>query len=149
MSSSAPLHDVSLAGFYHKKLILYDIRLAILVGTLVALVRYLLAVPQELRHLPRVSPYATIWSYAMRESVDSRVRRLILPFARCGEGVVLVYMLGKWGVHVLDPNVGHSNLPPQTLNCNSIQPLARQNSVSGYGTLSEEELPGPSAFHVS
>jgi len=119
MSSSAPLHEVNLAGFYHKELILYDIRLAVLIGILVALVRYLLAVPQELRHLPRVSPYATIWSYATRESVDSRVRRLILPFARHGEGVVLVYMLGKWGVHVLDPNVSHTYLP-QTLNSNSI-----------------------------
>ena len=114
MSSSAPLHDVNLAGFYHKDLIIYDIRLAVLVGILVVLVRYLLAVPQELRHLPRVSPYATIWSYAIRESVDLRVRRLILPFARRGDGVVLVYMLGKWGVHVLDPNVGHGYLP-QTL----------------------------------
>lgn len=66
---------------------------------------YLFTVPSELRHLPKVSPYATIWSYACRESVDSRVRRLILPFAKRGEGVVLVYMLGKWGVHVLDANV--------------------------------------------
>lgn len=66
---------------------------------------YLFTVPSELRHLPKVSPYATIWSYACRESVDSRVRRLILPFAKRGEGVVLVYMLGKWGVHVLDANL--------------------------------------------
>jgi hypothetical protein len=74
-------------------------------GFFVTLVRYLLAVPSNLRHLPRVSPYATIWSYARRESVDRRVKRLILPFAERGEGVVSVYMLGKWGVHVLDANV--------------------------------------------
>ena len=74
-------------------------------GFLFTLVQYLLAVPSELRHLPRVSPYATIWSYARREPVDRRVKRLILPFAERGEGVVLVYMLGKWGVHVLDANV--------------------------------------------
>jgi hypothetical protein len=29
----------------------------------------------------------------------------ILPFAGCGEGVVLVNMPGKWGVHVLNANV--------------------------------------------
>lgn len=74
-------------------------------GFFVTLVRYLLAVPTDLRHLPKVSPYATIWSYAQREPVDRRVKRLILPFAERGEGVVLVYMLGKWGVHVLDANV--------------------------------------------
>jgi hypothetical protein len=74
-------------------------------GFLVTLVQYLLAVPSELRHLPRLSPYATIWSYARREPVDRRVKRHILPFAERGEGVVLVYMLGKWGVHVLDANV--------------------------------------------
>ena len=74
-------------------------------GFLVTLVQYLLAVPSDLRHLPRVSPYATIWSYARRESVDRWVKRLVLPFAERGEGVVLVYMLGKWGVHVLDANV--------------------------------------------
>lgn len=74
-------------------------------GFFVTLVWYLLAVPSDLRHLPRVSPYATIWSYARRESVDRRVKRLILPFAERGEGVVSVYMLGKWGVHVLDANV--------------------------------------------
>jgi hypothetical protein len=68
-------------------------------------VEYLLSVPAELRHLPKVSPYTTIWSYARREPVDSRVRRLILPFAGCGEGVVLVYIPGKWGVHVLNANV--------------------------------------------
>ncbi|KAF8636248.1 hypothetical protein AX16_011018 [Volvariella volvacea WC 439] len=74
-------------------------------GSLFILAQYLLAVPSELRHLPRVSPYATIWSYARRESVDRRVKRLILPFAERGEGVVLVYMLGKWGVHILDASL--------------------------------------------
>lgn len=74
-------------------------------GFFVTLVQYLLAVPSDLRHLPRVSPYATIWSYARREPVDRRVKRLILPFAERGEGVVLVYMLAKWGVHILDANV--------------------------------------------
>ena len=74
-------------------------------GFIFIFLQYLLAIPSDLRHLPRVSPYATIWSYARRESVDRRVKRLILPFAERGDGVVLVYMLGKWGVHVLDANV--------------------------------------------
>jgi hypothetical protein len=65
------------------------------------LVEYLFAVPSKLRHLPKVSQYATIWSYACREPVDSRVWRLILPFTKCRKGVVLVYMLGKWGVHLM------------------------------------------------
>ena len=73
-------------------------------GLLVTLVQYLLAAPSDLRHLPRVSPYTTIWSYARRESIDRLVKRLVLPFVERGEGVVLVYMLGKWGVHVLEAN---------------------------------------------
>jgi cytochrome P450 len=104
-SSANPPLDAYLSTFYHKQLASVDLRWLLVVGALFAFVQYLLAVPAELRHLPKVSPYATIWSYARRESVDSRVRRLILPFARRGEGVVLVYMLGKWGVHVLDANL--------------------------------------------
>lgn len=111
MSSSFdfPL-DSYLSAFYlkHIRVATVDSRIFSVVCFLLAIfvvAQYLLAVPAELRHLPKVSPYATIWSYARRESVDCRVRRLILPFARRGEGVVLVYMLGKWGVHVLDANV--------------------------------------------
>lgn len=96
-TSSSPINRIVLpVGFGY---------IAILLTALVALISWLVAVPAELHHLPRVSPYAMIWSYARRESVDSRVKRLILPFALRGEGVVLVYMLGKWGVHVLDANV--------------------------------------------
>lgn len=76
-----------------------------LCGLVVLVIRYNLSVPGNLRHLPRVSPYATLFSYARRESVDSRVKRLILPFARSGEGAVAVYMLGKWGVHIIDAEV--------------------------------------------
>ncbi|KAJ7439662.1 cytochrome P450 4F5 [Mycena latifolia] len=68
-----------------------------------ATTHYQLSCPRKLRHLKRVSPYATLWSYAIRESVDQRIRRLILPIAEQGEGAVAVYMLGKWGVHLLDP----------------------------------------------
>ncbi|KAG5652534.1 hypothetical protein H0H81_004691 [Sphagnurus paluster] len=104
MPSSASL-DAFLSAFYNKQLAPIDLRWLVLVGGLYAFVQYLVAVPADLRHLPKVSPYATIWSYARRESVDCRVRRLILPFAKRGEPVVLVYMLGKWGVHVLDANL--------------------------------------------
>ncbi|GLB43325.1 putative cytochrome P450 [Lyophyllum shimeji] len=103
-SANHPL-DAYLSTFFPKQFAPVDLRWLLAVVALYALVEYLLAVPAELRHLPKVSPYATIWSYARRESVDSRVRRLILPFARRGEGVVLVYMLGKWGVHILDANL--------------------------------------------
>ncbi|KAF9463621.1 cytochrome P450 [Collybia nuda] len=71
----------------------------------VLFIQWYIAVPAQLAHLPRVSPFATMWSYARKESVDRRVKRLILPFAERGEPVVLVYMLGKWGVHVLDPDL--------------------------------------------
>lgn len=105
-----PSLDVYIATFFPEIIhgILSDFRIFSIISFLIGIiccVEYLLAVPAGLRHLPKVSPYATIWSYARRESVDSRVRRLILPFAGRGEGVVLVYMLGKWGLHVLDANV--------------------------------------------
>ncbi|KAG6855941.1 hypothetical protein H0H87_009134 [Tephrocybe sp. NHM501043] len=103
MSSTAdPSLDAHLTALFHKKLPSVDFLWLSILILLFCFMQYVLAVPAELRHLPRVSPYATIWSYARRESVDSRVRRLILPFARRGDGVVLVYMLGKWGVHVID-----------------------------------------------
>lgn len=62
-------------------------------------------VPSNLRHLPRISPYPVIWSYICKESVDRRIKRLVLPIAEKGHGVCLVWMLGKWGVHVVDPEV--------------------------------------------
>ncbi|KAF8074653.1 cytochrome P450 4F5 [Lyophyllum atratum] len=104
-SSDIPPLDAYLSAFFHKQFASVDLRWLLVAGALFTFVQYMLAVPTELRHLPKVSPYATIWSYARRESVDSRVRRLIMPFATRGEGVVLVYMLGKWGVHVLDADL--------------------------------------------
>ncbi|KAH0582491.1 hypothetical protein H2248_010435 [Termitomyces sp. 'cryptogamus'] len=103
MPTSDLLLDAYFSIPYYRQLASIDFCWCFVLMLLFAFVRYVLAVPAELRHLPKVSPYATIWSYARRESVDSRVRRLILPFAKRGDGVVLVYMLGKWGVHVLDP----------------------------------------------
>lgn len=105
MPTSTLRLDAYLSVPYYRQLATIDLRWVLVIALLFVSVQYVLAVPAELRHLPRVSPYAMIWSYARRESVDSRVRRLILPFAKRGDGVVLVYMLGKWGVHVLDPDV--------------------------------------------
>ena len=81
------------------------VNLFIVLSLVVVIVHYQLSCPRSLRHLKRVSPYKTLWSYAIRESVDQRIRRLILPFAEQGESAVAVYMLGRWGVHILDPSV--------------------------------------------
>lgn len=125
MPSSIPFHDTYLFAFYRKQLGSVEFLCVFLAGLAIVFVQYLLAVPSELRHLPRVSPFATIWSYVLREPVDSRVRRLILPFARRGEGVVLVYMLGKWGVHVLDANVSFLHLNSQHVNSKFASSLSK------------------------
>jgi hypothetical protein len=62
--------------------------------------------PVHLRHLPRVSILPLLKSYLWGEVEDIRIRRLILPFAnQKGEGVVLVWALGRWMVHILDEKV--------------------------------------------
>ena len=62
--------------------------------------------PSELQHLPRVPILPLLWSYAKGEVEDIRIKKLIVPFANeKGEGVVVVYALGRWIVHVLDHKV--------------------------------------------
>ncbi|KAI5822538.1 cytochrome P450, partial [Schizophyllum commune Tattone D] len=61
--------------------------------------------PAELAHLPRVSVLPLLWSYFTGEVEDVRIKRLLMPFAERGEGVVLVYALGRWIVHVLDEKI--------------------------------------------
>ena len=130
------LPDAHFSVPYYRQLAGIDFRWWFVPALLFAFVQYVLAVPAELRHLPKVSPYATIWSYARRESVDSRVRRLILPFAKRGDGVVLVYMLGKWGVHVLDPAVSPLICLTWTwARNNTVLSTARQIGVPGYGSI--------------
>ena len=69
-------------------------------------IRRLFTVPAELAHLPRVPVLPTLWSYAKGEVEDVRIKKLILPFANeKGEGVVVIYALGRWIVHVLDRKV--------------------------------------------
>jgi hypothetical protein len=62
--------------------------------------------PAELRHLPRVPILPLLWSYVKGEVEDIRIKKLIVPFAnQQKEGVVVVYALGRWIVHVLDHKV--------------------------------------------
>lgn len=69
-------------------------------------VKWAFTPPAELRHLPRAPIIPLLWSYASGEVEDVRIKRLLLPFANeKGEGVVLVYALGRWIVHVLDHQV--------------------------------------------
>ncbi|TRM57260.1 cytochrome P450, partial [Schizophyllum amplum] len=75
------------------------------VGLLVIACRRLFTPPPELAHLPRVPVLPLLWSYFTGEVEDVRIKRLLLPFAERGEGVVLVYALGRWIVHVLDDKI--------------------------------------------
>ena len=72
------------------------------------LVKWAFTPPAELRHLPRAPILPLLWSYACGEVEDVRIKRLLLPFSNeKGEGVVLVYALGRWIVHVLDHQVSY------------------------------------------
>lgn len=73
---------------------------------LYVLAKWAFTPPAELRHLPRAPILPLLWSYASGEVEDVRIKRLLLPFAnKQGEGLVLVYALGRWIVHVLDHQV--------------------------------------------
>ncbi|KAH7929246.1 cytochrome P450 [Leucogyrophana mollusca] len=66
----------------------------------------LLAVPAHLRHLPVVPIIPLIRSYVSREPDDVRIRRLILPFAnQQSEGMVVVWAMGTWMIHIIDPKL--------------------------------------------
>lgn len=74
-------------------------------------------VPAHLRHLPCVPIFPLLKSYFTGEVEDTRIRRLILPFANeKKEGVVLVWALGRWMVHILDEKVRPHPLPKQNLS---------------------------------
>ena len=64
-------------------------------------------VPAELRHLPRVSIVRLLVSYLTVEEENHRIQRLLMPFAQRGHGVVVVWALGRWMVHILDEKVGY------------------------------------------
>lgn len=66
-------------------------------------------VPPHLRHLPRVPVLPLVWSYVAGEPEGDRFRRLLLPFlSERGEGVVLVWALGRWMVHILDAKLART-----------------------------------------
>ena len=75
------------------------------IALIVLVCNRLLTPPAELAHLPRVPVLPLLWSYFTGEVEDVRIKRLFMPFAERGEGVVLVYALGRWIVHVLDEKV--------------------------------------------
>lgn len=63
----------------------------------------LFTVPSHLRHLPRVPIFPLLVSYLSGEVEDVRIKRLILPYANeRDEGLVLVWALGRWMIHILD-----------------------------------------------
>jgi hypothetical protein len=77
------------------------------VAVFVVLIGRLFIVPSGLRHLPRVPILPLLKSYMSMEPEDRRIRNLILPFANDRrEDVVLVWVLGRWMVHILDQQVG-------------------------------------------
>ena len=79
----------------------------------VYLILSVFTVPAHLRHLPCVPIFPLLKSYLTGEVEDTRIRRLVLPFANDRkEGVVLVWALGRWMVHILDEKV-HPPLFPQ------------------------------------
>ncbi|TFK35801.1 cytochrome P450 [Crucibulum laeve] len=69
-------------------------------------IRRLFYPPAALHHLPCVPILPLLLSYARKESDDIRIKNLILPYALSkGEGIVLVYAIGMWVVHILDIKV--------------------------------------------
>ena len=81
--------------------------LALIFLGLVAFVIKAFRVPAELRHLPRVSIVRLLISYLTVEEENHRIQRLLMPFAQRGHGLVVVWALGRWMVHILDEKVGY------------------------------------------
>jgi hypothetical protein len=70
-------------------------------------VRAFIVVPPTLAHLPRAPLIPIFLSVLRGEPDDVRYKQLLLPLLDDSEhGVVLVWMLGRWIVHVLDWNLG-------------------------------------------
>lgn len=100
----APLANIARSTFDRHPIISTSLLALALTFSILHIV--LFTPPKNLRHLPRVSPYPILYSYVIRESVDVRIRRWVMPVAeRNNDGVVAVWMLGKWGVHLLDNEI--------------------------------------------
>ncbi|TFK38345.1 cytochrome P450 [Crucibulum laeve] len=94
------LHDLTISELRHFSPYLLALLLTVL------FINYLLTPPAELRHLPCVPVIPLLWSFISGETENSRIKRLLLPFMQDeGEGAVLVYALGRWMVHILDPKI--------------------------------------------
>ncbi|VDB92598.1 unnamed protein product [Peniophora sp. CBMAI 1063] len=63
--------------------------------------------PAKLRPLPSVPLIPTIISFLKGESEDVRTRRLVIPTARRHDaGLVRMWALGEWYVHIVDHKLG-------------------------------------------
>ncbi|KAG1733143.1 hypothetical protein EDB19DRAFT_1911724 [Suillus lakei] len=61
------------------------------------------SVPPNLQHLPCV-PLPFLQRYASREPDDVHTQYLVMPSTiQRDEGVVVVWEMGKWTVHILNP----------------------------------------------
>ncbi|KAH7883400.1 cytochrome P450 [Phlebopus sp. FC_14] len=77
--------------------------------------------PRAIRHLPCVPILPLLRSYLLREPDDVRFQRLIMPFAdEKGEGVVVVWTLGLWMIHIID-----RKLFAQVITAYNMYPKAR------------------------
>lgn len=102
------------------------VKYSLLLIPFILLIRYIFAVPKELRHIAQVPILPTIWSFARGEVEDARIKRLILPFAERGEPAVVIWALGRWIIHLLDRKVRY--LPKQS--CSSVLTLPLHMSSS-------------------
>ncbi|KAI0029802.1 cytochrome P450 [Vararia minispora EC-137] len=91
-----------------------------LLATLAALcVPFALAIfclPEELRKKPRVPVIPTFLSFLAGETEDVRTRRLILRTAQQHDsGLVIMWALGSWYVHVVDSELGKRLMEHKTV----------------------------------
>ncbi|TFK35800.1 cytochrome P450 [Crucibulum laeve] len=78
----------------------------LLFTALALFLKWIFTPPAKLRHLPRVSFFRVLWSYANKETEEARIRKLYIPFMQeKGEGVAISYALGRWLIHILDPKI--------------------------------------------
>jgi hypothetical protein len=70
------------------------------------LLRMFILCPRELSHIPRIPLVATVISFLSGETESARTLRLHLPLAKQNRsGIVIIWALGEWYVHVLDYKV--------------------------------------------
>lgn len=109
LSDHNPIHDLTHSGTSVKNTLLSNkatLGWILFAGFSIHLLFSAFTVPAHLRHLPSVPIFPLLKSYLTGEVEDTRIRRLVLPFANeKKEGVVLVWALGRWMVHILDEKV--------------------------------------------